>query len=232
MCLGSQLLAVLITCYSRFYESILQLPMGKVTAIWQIFLDELTMDYIPHLITMVNAEHNISAKRGKKEVMEIDTQDENKKDSVLKGLSQVVYLFVAYIDSVLLVNANALSVLDLVNKTCNEIICVLLSICLQAKIHARQGHGEEKGKARNDTHVNCVLTSVICDMMHLYNALLNIREQCLRFPSTHNKMKKSSDTVSDDIFNNPSCFHLLQHPGMMSEEMAALIVVLTVSTHT
>jgi hypothetical protein len=96
----------------------MQLPMGKITAIWDIFLGEIGSTYAPQLQQLLPA-----AQRGERGA-------EASVGPLLVSLSHVVHLFVALIDSVLLVNTTAPTVLDLVSKTCAELVSPLLSLAI------------------------------------------------------------------------------------------------------
>jgi hypothetical protein len=85
----------------------MQLPMGKIASIWEIFLKEIRTTYADRLHELLPAAQQ-KGERG--------AEATSVAGPLLVSLSYVVHLFVALIDSVLLVNTTAPMVLDLVSK--------------------------------------------------------------------------------------------------------------------
>ena len=112
----------------------MQLPMGKIASIWEIFLKEIQTTYADRLHELLPAAQQ-KGERG--------AEATSVAGPLLVSLSYVVHLFVALIDSVLLVNTTAPMVLDLVSKTCAELVSPLLVLA----VGDRSGQAAAKTKS-------------------------------------------------------------------------------------
>lgn len=193
----------------QFYDCVMQLPMGKIASIWEIFLKEIRTTYAERLHELLPAAQQ-KGERG--------AEATRVAGPLLVSLSYVVHLFVALIDSVLLVNTTAPMVLDLVSETCAELVSPLLVLA----VGDRSGLAATKAKSpARKGGADGLTASLVRDALNVYNSLIGLREQCHRFPSTRvvaggkkgsakaAKNAASGHTVSDDVRANGSCFYLL-----------------------
>lgn len=94
----------------------MQLPMGKIGSIWEIFVTDINTTYAPQL------HQHLPAAQSSGEVFSIMP--------ILSSLSHIFHLFVALTNSVLLINTTAATVLGLVSRTCDEIVSPLLNLAM------------------------------------------------------------------------------------------------------
>jgi hypothetical protein len=180
-----------------------KVAVGKMPALWKLFLDEFQMSYHKLLLDYLSNPPQPSPARSKKQrsgstkstdtsTGESTTSISSKSELACHALPYFVTIFAAFVDSTVLVNTNAISVLSFVTDTCDAIISPMLHACLNRKIQRKGGP---------DRH-----SEIACSMLYLYNSLLHVREQALRFPSA----RDANNTVSDDAVANPGCLHLLE----------------------
>jgi hypothetical protein len=130
----------------RFYDCVMQLPMGKIASIWEIFLKEIRTTYAERLHQLLPAAQK--GERGAEATV----------GPLLVSLSYVIHLFVSLIDSVLLVNTTAPMVLDLVSKTCADLVSPLLSLA----VGDRSVQSSKKSKSSSVRTGLCSLVCVEC----------------------------------------------------------------------
>jgi len=120
----------------------MQLPTGKIPAIWEIFLTDFRTTFVPPLQHLVPA------------VREGDQSAAAALSPILFSLSHAVHLFVAFLDSVMLANTTAPTVLNLVTRALTELVGPVLSLAIEGRRTAshRKSHKCKVNQATRCVH--------------------------------------------------------------------------------
>ncbi|KAL6080652.1 rRNA primary transcript metabolism protein [Balamuthia mandrillaris] len=216
-----------------FCTSITQLPVASVPFLWQLFMEHLSIGHVEVLMEDVQQQNPQQQKKQRK-------KNNGKGEDAITGhlkrkahaLSQASTVFVAFVRSVYLVDSNSYALFTLVDKAFVSILAPLFKYCLaellpvsaRTTLEGKNSNGKKrKREAANEGDSTSSVTpisarmdyrqangNILCSAFNMYNALMNLRQRCLQFPTAKNKAAIALALSPGS--GPPSLFTILRQP--------------------